>query len=104
MIPFREGSGRVIEDTLEMIYETWEDPGDYPNGVAAGPLEPFEYFAGIDGHLVLWLSDAECAQYSRDGYDFADEIARESMRLFDLPPDFEWHFALENNVLTCEPT
>ena len=94
---------RVIDDTLEEIFERWEDPGDYPNGLAAGPLPSYDYFAGIGGWLVIALTDPEVRQYEAEGYEFADDLARTSMQLKDLPPDFEWDFTLDGNVLTCEP-
>jgi hypothetical protein len=50
---------KILKDTTEPIYETWDDPGDYPNGLAAGPLPSSKHFAGVEGELQLALDEDE---------------------------------------------
>lgn len=42
---------RVLVDTLSFDIETWDDPGDYPNGVASGPLPSYDYPV-CEGELI----------------------------------------------------
>jgi hypothetical protein len=44
---------KIISDTLSALVETWDDPGDYPNALAAGPLPSYDYLAGVEGELVV---------------------------------------------------
>jgi hypothetical protein len=52
---------QVISNTLKPIIETWDDPGDYPNGLAQGPLPSRKSLAGCEGAIVveLELSDID---------------------------------------------
>jgi len=54
---------KIIYDSLTPIVETWDDPGDYPNNVAASPLPSYQYMTGIDGSLVLELNQNEYLEY-----------------------------------------
>ena len=54
----------MITNTLSLLVERWDDPGDYPNALAAGPLPSYEYIAGLEGELRLLLSEEELAEYS----------------------------------------
>ena len=50
---------KILSDTLEPLVEEWDDPGDYPNAVASGPLPSYKYLAGIEGELKLELTHEE---------------------------------------------
>lgn len=39
--------------TLSLLIERWDDPGDYPNALAGGPLPSHNYPAGIEGELII---------------------------------------------------
>ena len=52
----------IVSDTLEPLIEDWSDPGDYPNAVASFPLPSYQYMAGMEGELVLELTDGELAE------------------------------------------
>jgi hypothetical protein len=49
---------KVISNTLEVEWERWDDPGDYPNAVASGPLPSYDY-AIVEGELVIEADDPE---------------------------------------------
>lgn len=56
---------KVLRNTLEAVVETWDDPGDYPNGLAAGPLPSYDYLAGLEGELELKLNKKEWLELQR---------------------------------------
>jgi len=50
---------KVLSNTLELCIETWDDPGDYPNALASGPLPSYSYIAGVDGILRVELEESD---------------------------------------------
>ena len=50
---------KVIQNTLEPVIERWDDPGDYPNGLAGGPLPSKDFVSGIEGSITVQLSKKE---------------------------------------------
>jgi hypothetical protein len=46
---------KIISNSLQPINERWDDPGDYPNALAAGPLPSYEYTEEVIGEVVLEL-------------------------------------------------
>ena len=46
---------KLIKSTLEAVFETWDDPGDYPNALAQGPLPSYTYLEGLEGKVVVDL-------------------------------------------------
>ena len=54
---------RIVKDTLEVLVETWDDPGDYPSNAGAGPLPSYKYVAGMEGELVIELSAKELVEF-----------------------------------------
>lgn len=63
---------KIVNDTLEVLVETWDDPGDYPSNAGSGPLPSYSYLAGIEGELVYELSHKEYK-------DYLDVIEKESL-------------------------
>ena len=63
---------KIVNDTLEVLVETWDDPGDYPSGAGSGPLPSYDYLAGMEGELVYELSHKEYKEY-------LDVIEKESL-------------------------
>ena len=49
---------KLISNSLEPLYETWEDPGDYPSNAGQFPLPSYTYFAGLDGEVIVDLCGA----------------------------------------------
>lgn len=80
---------KIIINDLYCQIERWDDPGDYPNGLAAGPLPSYNYcdYGGIlefeaetpeelgDLEIVEdWIHDyvnevADISSYCRPSYD-----------------------------------
>ena len=50
---------KVIENTLEIEIERWDDPGDYPSGAGGGPLPSHNFVAGYGGVVVVELDGEE---------------------------------------------
>jgi len=50
---------KITSNTLQLLVETWEDPGDYPNSIASGPLPSYKYIAGIEGEVHAELTPEE---------------------------------------------
>ena len=63
---------KIVNDTLEVLVETWDDPGYYPSGAGSGPLPSYDYLAGMEGELVYELSHKEYKEY-------LDVIEKESL-------------------------
>ncbi len=66
---------KVISNTLEVSWERWDDPGDYPNGIASGPLPSYDYPI-VEGELVFEADDPA---------DFAEIDCPEDHAEVDLP-------------------
>lgn len=50
---------KIISDTLQPVFETWDDPGDYPSNAGGGPLPSYQYLDGVDGEIRLELNQDE---------------------------------------------
>ena len=50
---------KIISNTLEIKIGRWDDPGDYPNALAAGPLPSYDYVEEVFGALVIQLEDGD---------------------------------------------
>ena len=50
---------KVIKNTLEPVIGRWDDPGDYPNGLAGGPLPSKDFVSEIKGSITVQLSKEE---------------------------------------------
>lgn len=65
---------KIVKDTLSLLVETWDDPGDYPNAVASGPLPSYDYIEGVEGEVVVELDDDELAAYHECPEDFLNDL------------------------------
>ena len=54
---------KIIKDTLEPEFDSWDDPGDYPNALAGGPLPSYNYLSGVNGDLVVELNGDELNEF-----------------------------------------
>jgi hypothetical protein len=43
---------KVLSNTLELFWDTWSDPGDYPNAIAQRPLPDYP-FPVVEGEIVV---------------------------------------------------
>lgn len=48
----------VKSNNLELIWETWDDPGDYPNSLASSPLPSYKYPV-LEGQIVFQAENQE---------------------------------------------
>ena len=68
---------KVLKNSLEAVWDRWEDPGDYPSNAGAGPLPPGPWqLTGVDGSLVIELTPKEMIACLHQGFAEAmgDEI------------------------------
>jgi hypothetical protein len=96
---------KVLKDTLSTLVETWDDPGDYPNAVASGPLPSYNYIAGMEGELVVELTAEELAEWKElEGDDSAIQDFITDTVDPTLPRGItnvnKWLHQLEGNQLT----
>ena len=50
---------KIIKNTLEVITSVWEDPGDYPNALARGPLPSHLCVDDISGYLLIQVEKSD---------------------------------------------
>jgi len=50
---------KVIKNTLETVIGRWDDSGDYPNGLAEGPLPSKDFVDEIKGSITVQLDEEE---------------------------------------------
>lgn len=109
---------KVIKNDTAVLMGTWVDPGDYPNDVAAGPLPSYNYLEGVEGELVVELTDDEqfevvlCKMLERttDSHVVTteDQIFSEWFDETVDPPLLDgilscvWQGTLKGNILTLE--
>jgi|GEM_PF-1740229 len=46
---------KVLENTLAVEVDRWDDPGDYPNSIASSPLPSYDYVTGLEGYVKVKL-------------------------------------------------
>jgi len=96
---------KVLKDTLSTLVERWDDPGDYPNAVASGPLPSYNYIAGMEGELVVELTAEELAEWKElegdDGaqQDFINDVVDPTLPR-GITNVSKWLHQLEGNQLT----
>ena len=86
-----------VKNTLELSFERFDDPGDYPNSLASGPLPSYNYIDSIEGEIVFELSDEEIQDYEDSEEDFVDGL---DLPKWDEVHSVHWHHDLANNQLT----
>lgn len=88
----------LISNTTKISIDTWDDPGSYPNALAAGPLPSYKYVDGIEGELLYKLTPEGVEWYRECPEDFIRE------ELQPPEPDgvlsVEWGHKLNGDVLT----
>ncbi len=95
---------KVLKDTLEILVETWDDPGDYPSGAGAGPLPSYDYIAGVEGELVVELTEEELADYNESQKDFLDNCDEINGAVPNGITAVKWDCKLTGNRLELEVT
>lgn len=98
---------KCVSNDLYLEVETWDDPGDYPNGIAGGPLPSYSYLS-CGGSLVLEAENQEEIESFAEVDDWFDDwinCGREASKIgayVDVPSDasVDWIFNVEGNRLT----
>ena len=72
-------------DKLEVQTGRWDDPGDYPSAMGAGPLPSRIISEGMDGAFIIVLDAGE----SPPAWDELEEIAREQSAHGHLVEEWE---------------
>lgn len=65
---------KVLENTMEAVIDRWDDPGDYPNALAAGPLPSYDYYAGIEGEAKIEMTPEELEEWKEFGEDWLHDF------------------------------
>ena len=98
---------KCISNTLVISADIWEDPGDYPNSLAGGPLPSHSYIES-SGELVLEAENNEELE-SFDALNdwFSDWIhcGAEASKIgayVDIPSywHIDWEFKVDGNIVT----
>ena len=50
---------KLLNSTLKLHIETWDDPGDYPNGLASGPLPSKQFVESVEGRVTVQLEPSD---------------------------------------------
>ena len=57
---------RLLKSTLKLHVETWTDPGDYPNGLASGPLPSKQFVEEISGRVLIQFEREDISNLEGD--------------------------------------
>ena len=94
---------KITRNTLEVVIGTWDDPGDYPNSLASGPLPSRDFVEEIGGECVIELDAVDMEVVAATGIDHFDPLYDFA---FDAVPDGisvgSWGAVLEGNKVTLE--
>jgi len=97
----------LLSDTLDVQIDTWDDPGDYPNAVASGPLPSYDYVECVEGEMTFRLTPEEVAEYLEMKGDGEDDTPVQDFINDTLDPGYptgitsaKWEHRLEDDVLT----
>jgi hypothetical protein len=103
----------LISNSMELLIETWDDPGDYPSNAGQGPLPSYDYIDGIDGEASFHLTNTEledihdaikCGDTSSELQDVLDDFITEHKCLpLGVRSVSRWDYQLQNTmlVITC---
>lgn len=60
---------KILENTLSVELDIWEDPGDYPSNAGQFPLPSSYQLEDITGHLIIQIepSDREMDDWHEQG-------------------------------------
>ena len=90
---------KLLKNTLEVLMDRWDDPGDYPSNAGSGPLPSKDFLAGMEGEVQLELTADEIDSYRKCVDDFIGEL---DIKLPDGILSAEWTHTLQGNILTLE--
>jgi hypothetical protein len=81
---------KLVRNTLEAVVERFDDPGDYPNALAAGPLPSYDYLAGVDGDVMGELTLDEMRSLVLVGWKEFLSAETDGIKLPDGILSVEW--------------
>lgn len=58
---------KTLSNNLDIVLETWDDPGDYPSNAGSGPLPSYQYVGEVTGTVTIELTDAELSDITDEG-------------------------------------
>ena len=58
-----------ISNTLQVIMDIWQDPGDYPSGAGGCALRDQKYVADVCGSVTVALEDEDLIALIGDYYE-----------------------------------
>lgn len=95
---------KIIENTLELVVDTWDDPGDYPSNAGQSPLASYQYVSGCDGELTLDLSASEYSRLKRaieeDGMqDFINDLLDNTNICNGISHVIKWYYTVRGTLL-----
>lgn len=67
---------KIVSNDLYCKIEWWDDPGDYPNGLAAGPL-PSEAYCDYGGSFVFEAENEEELKELETVEDWIDDYVND---------------------------
>ena len=93
----------TVTGGLEIVEETWEDPGDYPSGAGSGPLPSYQYAGEVTGEIHITIPgevDIKAGTYS--------SVEELNHRVFELLEEeipsgvtvSQWTVAVNDKTLT----
>ena len=96
----------ILENTIDVSLERWDDPGDYPNGCAGGPLPSFDYIE-ITGSLLLETNGketiSEIIQFANENW-YTENIGEIKVKKWDIHALTERSNVLELTIREIEDT
>lgn len=96
---------KVISNTVDFDSYVWDDPGDYPNAVAGGPL-PSEAVCEFCGEMVLEAEnedDLKDFETIEDWFNDWVDGSRESPVSTPSGWYISWSFKQDGNRITATP-
>ena len=57
---------KLLSSTLKMHISTWDDPGDYPNSLAAGPLPSQDFVEEVTGDVLIQIEPEDISNLEGD--------------------------------------
>ena len=89
---------KVMHDSLNVVVERWDDPGDYPSNAGSGPLPSYDCLVGVDGTIIVELDFDEYKELWDMG---TDDWATQNIKLpYNVTP-LTWH--LDNFTMLKKP-
>jgi hypothetical protein len=86
----------ILENTLEIQTERWEDPGDYPSAAGSFALPSSDYVEGVAGHVKFKLEGSSEPEILNALLNTVELELPEGVKVTG------WNFKIEDGVVTAE--